>query len=82
MLQQRVASFHLHSKLVEILQPPHTRSRAGSWLLAVEYLLLQLPPQDLSSSIQAVRTPVCSPCLGLIHVLHHTCGLAETLLHD
>ena len=63
-LQQKVASFHLHSKLVEILQPPHTRSRAGAWLLAVEYLLQELPPQDLSASIQGVPMPIHAPCLA------------------
>ena len=43
-----------HRKLRELLQPPHTRQRAGAWLLGVELLLSKLPPKDMADSIQAV----------------------------
>ena len=42
-----------NTRLVEMLQPLHTRT-CGAWLLGIEYLLAQLPPKDLEASIQMV----------------------------
>ena len=47
-----------NARLVELLQPWHTRT-CGAWILGMELLLAQLPPKDLEASMQMV----CSLCL-------------------
>ena len=53
-LQEKVEALTVHPMIVEVLQPPRTRTRMGTWLLAAELLLEELAPNDLSASLHMV----------------------------
>ena len=52
-----------HRWIREMLQPPHTRSFMGCWLLASELLLKSLPSDDQPKAVQSVGPAWChKPC--------------------
>ena len=53
-VQQILEALNTDPQLREMLQPPHTRRRAGAWVLGIELLLSKLPPKDMAAAIQAV----------------------------
>ena len=53
--QQKLASLAADPRIVEMLLPPASRTCLGTWLQGLEFLLVELPPKNASTSICKVQ---------------------------